>query len=376
MAHVRRRGAKWQAIITLPDGRQTSRTDPLKKVVQAWAAEVEAQLRRDTWNDPRPGRAMTVEEWRTEWMRHRIVEPVTARKDASRWNVRVGPRWADTRLAHLRRSDIQTWVAEMTAAGVQPHSVAAAVNHLGAILQGAVEAEPPLLAANPARGVKLPRTDVGRVRFFTHAEYARIEAELTEPYRTLMETACYAGLRWGELAGLDARHVDLERGEIHVRQVLTRLGLRPYAKSARSHRTVPLTDHLTGALADLAGRQHGGLVFLREGKALDESNHRQRVWGPALRRAGIAHAPFHTTRHTAASWLVMAGVDLYRVQALLGHESYRTTEKYAHLAPDAHDAVRAAWAAMPGQAVGKMGPSEQTTSADTGLRVVRDEKPA
>ena len=37
------------------------------------------------------------------------------------------------------------------------------------------------------------------------------------------------------------------------------------------------------------------------------------------------------------------GVPLYDVQALLGHESYRTTERYAHLAPDAHDKVVQSW---------------------------------
>jgi integrase len=49
-------------------------------------------------------------------------------------------------------------------------------------------------------------------------------------------------------------------------------------------------------------------------------------------------------RHTAASWLVLDGVPLYDVQALLGNESFRTTERYAHLAPDAHDWGMQSWA--------------------------------
>jgi hypothetical protein len=48
-------------------------------------------------------------------------------------------------------------------------------------------------------------------------------------------------------------------------------------------------------------------------------------------------------RHTAASWLVQDGVPLYDVQALLGHESFATTQRYAHLAPDAHGKVIESW---------------------------------
>jgi integrase len=59
--------------------------------------------------------------------------------------------------------------------------------------------------------------------------------------------------------------------------------------------------------------------------------------------AGIRRFPPRIMRHTAASWLVMDGVPLYDVQALLGHESFATTQRYAHLAPDAHSRVIASW---------------------------------
>jgi integrase len=53
-----------------------------------------------------------------------------------------------------------------------------------------------------------------------------------------------------------------------------------------------------------------------------------------LKRIGAPDASFHMLRHTAASWLVQQGVDLYAVGQILGHKTPRMTQRYAHLSPD------------------------------------------
>jgi integrase len=53
-----------------------------------------------------------------------------------------------------------------------------------------------------------------------------------------------------------------------------------------------------------------------------------------FKRLGILDASFHTLRHTAASWMVQQGVDLYGVGQILGHKTPRMTQRYAHLSPD------------------------------------------
>ena len=57
-------------------------------------------------------------------------------------------------------------------------------------------------------------------------------------------------------------------------------------------------------------------------------------WGYKAGHGLQIQLPGYSLRHTYASWLVMGGVDLYRVKELMGHSSIQTTMRYAHLAPD------------------------------------------
>ena len=101
---------------------------------------------------------------------------------------------------------------------------------------------------------------------------------------------------------------------------------------------------LEGMSALMAGRSRDAVVFTAPaGGPVTDGHFRNRVRYPAVEAAGIRRFAPRIMRHTAASWLVQDGVPLYDVQALLGHEDYATTQRYAHLAPDAHDKVIGSW---------------------------------
>jgi site-specific recombinase XerD len=102
---------------------------------------------------------------------------------------------------------------------------------------------------------------------------------------------------------------------------------------------------MEGMAALMAGRPRDVTVFTAPlGGPVTDGHFRNRVWYPSVEAAGIRRFPPRIMRHTAASWLVQDGVPLYDVQALLGHEDYATTQRYAHLAPGAHDKVIQSWA--------------------------------
>jgi len=268
----------------------------------------------------------------------------------------------------------------------------------------ALQEHPPIVTINPFERLKLPTIPSSMVRFYepeqAEALYAAVERRAGLQNRALVELGMHVGLRSGELYGLHASRIDWMRGQIHVTHVMTRQGLREYPKSKKSNRTVPVPEPIMERLSALRrGRQTWGLectcpivqadgtvrpgrgkclglmFTASEGGPIDDSHWRSRVWYPAVERArtcgrrAAIEAPHenpvppgtcgtdwcddrahmipryspHVMRHTAASWLVQAGVSLFVVQDLLGHEDHRTTQRYAHLAPDAHDAVRAAW---------------------------------
>ena len=169
----------------------------------------------------------------------------------------------------------------------------------------------------------------------------------------VMIVAAMTGLRKGELFGLHWNAVHLDEGFLMVRKALSETrGVRlKDPKTAAGRRMVVLDPVAVEALRSrLKKAKDEGfdpaqvpIVFANiRGGYLRGSNFDRNVWYPIRKAAGIPDTfVFHDLRHTMASLLLAAGVDLKVIQKRLGHRDFATTANtYSHLLQNAQtDAV-------------------------------------
>ena len=369
MAYIRRLpSGKWQATVRHPSGRKVTKSDALKRVVQAWAAETESAFRNGEIASER-GRGVTLRQWHDRWIKARNVAKTTAHEENLRLAAYVLPHWGSWPLRSIGRIDVQAWV---TGLGRErgAHVTYGCYHVLHKMLADA-ELEK-LIPANPCRKIDLPKMEKPPPRWLTREEYGRLllafdGAPQGEQWKAMTAVACNTGLRSGELAGLDVRHVDFDRELIHVNQVMTKFGMRQYPKSESSRRTVHVPPEalelLWPVIADRAG--DSPCFPAPRGGRLDQSNFLKTVWHPALKRAGIEPVRAYVTRHTFASWMVQHGVPLWDIAQALGHSSLDFVNRYAFLAPDAHDSIRAAFAQQRGAPVAHEDPPAHEPEGET-----------
>ncbi len=105
-------------------------------------------------------------------------------------------------------------------------------------------------------------------------------------------------------------------------------------------RTIPLNETVCNLLKRRA-QENGmtGYVFPDQDGDMIKADKLKKAFRKAVKESGIAHFRFHDLRHTFATRLTQAGVDLYKVSKLLGHKDISTSQRYAHHYPEIRDGV-------------------------------------
>jgi integrase len=178
-----------------------------------------------------------------------------------------------------------------------------------------------IVKRNPGRKVKLLRERNTRLRYLNEKEIGKLYDACTEHLKPIVTVALNTGMRKGEILGLKWKDLDFRSRTISILDT----------KNNES-REVPMNDIIYRTLLAIRRIPDGLWVFCK--KDGERYGNVRKAFEGAKKRAGITDFRFHDLRHTFASHLVMAGVDLKTVQELLGHKSFEMTLRYAHLSPD------------------------------------------
>jgi len=263
--------------------------------------------------------------------------------DELRFRKLIGPQLGHKPLKSLAKDDIQKFVDSVVSSSAAPSTVK---QYLGIIRSSfnmasetVVAGEPLVSGINPATGIRLPAVHNSRERYLTGKEAEILIKTATElRYPDLHDAIVLSlntGLRLGELRRLIWLDVDLAAKFLTVRDEANR---KPGGKVPINAEAEKVLQSRKGAAKptdlvfppifgktireNLSHEFHRLVEAVGLNEGLDKSDRQRRV-------------VFHTLRHTFASWLALAGVDIYRIKTLMRHKTLEMTMRYAHLIPDA-----------------------------------------
>lgn len=304
-------------------------------------SEVEHSLNTGSYIDPKAGR-QTVRDYAEAWRVAQPHRPNTANNTRSRLEHHVYPVLGHRPVAAVRPSEVQAFIGQLSLT-LAPGSIRTLFGTLSAVFAAARRDR--LITHDPTEGIKLPTVPRERVVPLTVDEVERLVDALPDRYRAAAVVAAGAGLRQGEVFGLQVSDVDFLRRVVRVERQVQPTGIGPL-KNRSAYRSIPVGAVVVDALAaHLAAYPASGTAFMfrtPDGDPVDRDV-MGRLWRTSRQAAGLPAATMHDLRHFYASALIRAGLSVKVVSERLGHSNAAMTlNVYSHLWPDDEDRTRQA----------------------------------
>jgi len=292
----------------------------------------------------------------------RPYKPSTIRRYELALRLHVQPAVGHLRLVDVDRGRVRELIRRWTLAGHDPSSIRNELDPLRVIFREAIEDGE--ITVDPTVKLTLPQGRGRRERVADRTEAQTLIEALSAPQRALWCCAFYGGLRRGELRALKWSDVDLEGGAIRVSRTWDDVEGHVATKSEAGDRSVPLAGMLRRTLVEhklASGRGGGDLVFgrtpvdpfvsstvnlcakrawgWRQVRNPDANARPRTIWVKA-REDALEPITLHEARHSAASYLIEAGLNDLELTATIGHSDPRTTKAiYGHLFPDSRATI-------------------------------------
>ena len=275
-----------------------------------------------------------VEAWLSRLQQQRAASSHTLR--AYGRELRGLATWLTERGESIRqpsRHSLRAYMAALRARGLETSSIRRALAAIRGFYRELEAREPQL--GNPADALRSPRSKRPLPFVLTKGEVdLLLRIEFDENFRgrrdrSLLETLYSSGCRVSELCALDLGHLDLEAGLLRLRGKGNKQRLGLLGSAAREAFAAWLPERARRLRS--RGLEQQALFLGEHGTRITDRRVRQIIKELAL-RAGLARIPSpHTLRHSFATHLLDAGMDLRSVQELLGHARLVTTQIYTHL---------------------------------------------
>ena len=370
-------GNRYRARYIGPDGREQNKSFPdrQKRKAEDWLTNIEADISRGQYLDPRAGR-VTFEDYVTQWISTQTTDHATRSNVEIHLRLHAVPYLGRYPLASMQPAHIRTWVSDLEKTGLSTSYRRIIFGNVSTVLTAAVDDGH--LVRNPCRmdSVRPPKPAPGRLKPWTTERVFDVQLALPERFRAMVDVGAGCGLRQGEIFGLPVEDVDPLDNVLHVTQQIKLLNNKRYFAPPKGGkpRDVPLPDGVAQALAAHAtafepqevtlpwGTPDGPevtkvLYFTRQnGGGLVRTEFNRTVWKHALAKAGVIPAPkrgekhaearedgMHALRHYYASVLLDAGENIKALSHYLGHaDPGFTLRTYTHLMPRSETRTRKA----------------------------------
>jgi integrase len=310
-----------------------ARTFDTKGEAKSWAADIEREMRIGRYQDARPAEKILLSEALTRYLAQvsTTKRPNSERRDKDSAKAILNGFGSEISLADVNPQRLATYRNDRLKL-VSPSTIQkefALLSHLFNIARR----EWGLQVSNPVPEITRPKVRNSRTRFLTKEEAQKLldfaqksRNKNLHPYLLVM---MHTGMRPSEAAGLTWGDVDLD----------ARLVKLEITKTDR--RYVPLTEIAEKALRSIRPTDSGCdmYVFLPPSALLKTSImrpnlHFRRSFDTVRIKAGLEDVHLHDLRHTAASHLLMAGVDIRTLAEILGHKTLQMVHRYTHLLND------------------------------------------
>ena len=335
---------RWQASYLGPDMVRHKALDTFetRTDAEAWLAEERRLVATRDWRPPerRLRRDLSFEAYALSWLNGRELKPSTAGLYRGILARTLVPAFGDCLLTEIRASDVRAWFGQMDPA--KKTTRAHAYSLLRSIMATAVVEE--LIATNPCtiRGAGQTKRE-RQIEPATLDELAALVDAMPPRLQLMPLLGAWCGLRFGELAELRRRDIDVTRQRVTVARGLVRVqraNVVGTPKSAAGARAVAIPPHLMPMVSEhLAVHVGPGMQSLLFPHSPAEPNRHfthgvyyKQFHMPAREAAGRPDLRFHDLRHTGAVLAAQTGATLAELMSRLGHSTPQAALRYQHAA--------------------------------------------